>query len=340
MTTGLVTSVQYVPRGAELVSAAAVSATTLTVESGEDFDDAGGDLELNGVRYEYESCDIDTGVITLTSAVTVAGAVDDFVYSVAGGQREVDHVAEVSVGDGDDIEVYIPYAERALWPEGVYDDGVPVTLTPDLERIASVPGRTPIVDSDFVTYEGRTVDGPVITGGYLATTLSSGYRVIINGSQIAMVSADGTVVRSVIDPTGYLSIDPIVSSGSIHGDDVYVDSVPTSASAANCRMNNDGRLVQSTSVRAAKGSIRDLKLEPADVLKIRPRTWKSKLPGEKGEPGVGVIAEELEDIGLGVFCEYRDGVLTGVQYERLVVALLPVLRDQEARIAALEKRAK
>lgn len=147
---GLVDSVQRVPRGSELVTAAASTSTTLFLDSVEDFDNAGGDLEINGVRYEYVSSDLDLDSILLATGLTAAGAVGDSVFPVSGGQIEVDYIAYVSMGDGDPAEVVIPFGERPLWPEGVYPDPVPVVLSSDLENIVDVSGRVPVIEGTVV----------------------------------------------------------------------------------------------------------------------------------------------------------------------------------------------
>lgn len=148
---GLVNSVQRVARGSELVTAAASGATVLSVDSAEDFDNAGGDLEVNGVRYAYTSSDIETDTITLAApGLTAAGAVSDSVLLVLGGQVAVDHIAYVTMGEGDEAEVVIPYADRTIWPEGFYTEPVPVMLSSDLTTIAEVPGRVPVIDGTVV----------------------------------------------------------------------------------------------------------------------------------------------------------------------------------------------
>lgn len=67
---------------------------------------------------------------------------------------------------------------------------------------------------------------------------------------------------------------------------------------------------------------------------------------DDAQPVVGLIAEDLDDAGLGFFCEYDgDGNLTGVDYSRLSVAVLRLaqqamdevdeLRVEVARLSSL-----
>lgn len=67
---------------------------------------------------------------------------------------------------------------------------------------------------------------------------------------------------------------------------------------------------------------------PVDALrqvKWRVYTFKDdlNLKFDDAQPVVGLIAEDLDDAGLGFFCEYDDdGVLTGIDYPRFSVAAL------------------
>ena len=67
---------------------------------------------------------------------------------------------------------------------------------------------------------------------------------------------------------------------------------------------------------------------------------------DDAQPVVGLIAEDLDDVGLGFFCEYDgDGNPTGVDYPKLSVAALRLaqqamdevdgLRDEVARLSSL-----
>lgn len=49
---------------------------------------------------------------------------------------------------------------------------------------------------------------------------------------------------------------------------------------------------------------------------------------DDAQPGVGLLAEDLDDAGLGFFCEYdADGNPTGVDYPRLSVAVLRLAQE-------------
>lgn len=53
----------------------------------------------------------------------------------------------------------------------------------------------------------------------------------------------------------------------------------------------------------------------------------------------GVIAEDLDEAGLGLFVVYNpDGTPESVLYDRIGPALIPIVRNQRDRITALESR--
>ncbi|GAA5122157.1 hypothetical protein GCM10023339_40120 [Alloalcanivorax gelatiniphagus] len=77
------------------------------------------------------------------------------------------------------------------------------------------------------------------------------------------------------------------------------------------------------------------------VLQMRGRTWRDKAQVEQDpdteDRYVGFIAEELDELGLTAFVEYDDeGQPNAIAYDRLSVALLAVLKDQERRLCRVE----
>ena len=115
----------------------------------------------------------------------------------------------------------------------------------------------------------------------------------------------------------------------------------TTSSAANMFIDNDGRIWKSTSARKYKQDIEDAEIDASAVLQMRPRTWRDRAEVD-GDPAtttryVGFIAEELDELGLGQFVTRTpDGAVEGIAYDRLVAAVIPVLKDFDARLKQLE----
>lgn len=133
----------------------------------------------------------------------------------------------------------------------------------------------------------------------------------------------------------------------------------TTGNAANMYIGGTtGNVFMCTSVRAEKLNITTVgKSDIPDPLRLRPVHYRDKSeaenrakflsgdwPKDEPEPNVprrflGLIAEEVEAAGLTDLVTYdENGKLQGVAYERLAVALIPIIREQRDQLAALTAR--
>jgi len=83
------------------------------------------------------------------------------------------------------------------------------------------------------------------------------------------------------------------------------------------------------------------------ALQLQPKTWVDKLQYEgngNSTEGLrrypGFIAEDLEELGLGLFVSYdtETGLVEGINYGELTAAMIPVLNHQQEKIESLEAR--
>jgi hypothetical protein len=184
---GEVQAVALVAQGSEVDADVAAGSLLLTVTNPVDFDEDGGTLEINDTRYEYETVDPDSGIVTLTLPLSSAISDGDRVLIISGGKIATDYIAYVSLGDGDEVEVPIPYAERDLWPEGEYDDPVVVDLSDDLEEILTVPGRIPLRDGGYIdpnTLPLRAFQDQWSATGPGAQSLRLTYQPVLNSEHL------------------------------------------------------------------------------------------------------------------------------------------------------------
>ena len=107
-----------------------------------------------------------------------------------------------------------------------------------------------------------------------------------------------------------------------------------------CYVNTDGTLGWVSSSRRHKKNIEAASVDVDAVLAMRLVTFLYKVEvdtGRLGELQHGLIAEDLDDLGLDWLVDYgTDGSPEGVRYDRLALALLPVIQRQEARLTAIE----
>jgi hypothetical protein len=196
----------------------------------------------------------------------------------------------------------------------------------------------------------------------------TGATVSISGS-LSVSGSYGAISASSLATTG--SID-VGSSGSgarvastafaIWGLGNIIDSAgyvfprnPTAATGtANVRQVGSGQeLLRVTSARRYKHDIQDVDYG-LKALNLRPRTWIDKNEYEKNGNSIdglyripGFVAEEVREAGLEEMLtyDYETGELAGLSYDRMVAALIPVIKYQDsvikdlsARIEALENK--
>lgn len=114
----------------------------------------------------------------------------------------------------------------------------------------------------------------------------------------------------------------------------------TSASAANVVVASGGELYRSTSSLKYKTDVQDATAAEQDaVLLLRPVTYRSLADADDSQARFwGFIAEEVEQIDPRLVTHNEDGEPEGVQYDRIVPALVGIIQRQQAQIDALTAR--
>jgi hypothetical protein len=114
----------------------------------------------------------------------------------------------------------------------------------------------------------------------------------------------------------------------------------TTASAANVFVNSDGTLARSTSSLKYKTDVQNAKHGLAEVLKLRSVTYKGKSETDGDKIFGGLIAEEVDEIGLTEFVVYRDddGTPDALNYGNMVSLAFKAIQEQQAIINDLKAR--
>jgi len=173
--------------------------------------------------------------------------------------------------------------------------------------------RIPSLDASKITT--GTLSRPVSTSG--AGAFNS---IAVNGANAAIAS----------DGSGYFNAgltNPYANSHPVSGQAIYMSSVGTFGVGA--------------STMRVKKNIVDAQIDVDAVLGLRVRNfvYDADLVESDGSVQIGVIAEELEALGLTEFVIYdAAGVVSGVHYDRLALALIPVLQVQQSRLDLLADR--
>lgn len=133
---------------------------------------------------------------------------------------------------------------------------------------------------------------------------------------------------------------------------MYPTYLKTTSAGANVYVAADGALIRSTSAAKYKTDIQPAN-EFADygdkLINLTPKVWLDKAevkrykndPAKNKKPGYyyGLIADELDRAGLNKLVTYgEEGQVEGIQYDRLAVALLPVIKKLKEEIQELKER--
>lgn len=171
-----------------------------------------------------------------------------------------------------------------------------------------------------------------INGGKITAGTISG----ISGNFVGLTSLGITVnINPVTANAGVQS-----TSGSFSAS-ITNSGMPTSTDTGLDSVRMQGNtLVRVASSAAYKAEIEDA---PADlrVLELQPRTWRSLAEADDPDSRYyGLVAEEVAAAGLDeLVYDGPDGQPGGVAYDKIGVALLPIVRQLAERITDLEERA-
>ncbi|MFF3006360.1 tail fiber domain-containing protein [Kitasatospora sp. NPDC057940] len=120
---------------------------------------------------------------------------------------------------------------------------------------------------------------------------------------------------------------------------------PTGSTWYAVWVDGNHNFCRNTSSIRFKENVRDIEIDPAAVLALRPRIYDRRPSvNDEGQPiegrrdEVGLIAEEVDATLPEIVVRDEEGQIDSVRYDLLGLALLPVVQDQERRIKELEKR--
>ncbi|MCG0671270.1 prophage protein [Lactiplantibacillus plantarum] len=196
------------------------------------------------------------------------------------------------------------------------------------------------------------ISGGKSTNGWQVTKIGGAERgVLISGGA---VFTDGIRISPYIrvGDTGHAGTGMGGSNISMQASYIYLKSTHTTSKGANAYLAPDGALVPSTSAAKYKTDIvRSFETEMGDkLLEVPVAHWKDKEEvlaktrdsnAKDPETYFGMIADDLDDAGLNELVEYDDkGVVRSIQYDRVALALIPLIRNYRDRISELEIKVK
>jgi len=256
--------------------------------------------------------------------------------------------------DTNQVSVY----NGTAWVDIAPDVGTPGTYTKvTTDFKGRVTSGTTLAASDLPTTGTAGTYTKVTTDAYgrvsSGTTLSAGDIPTISTSQVSgygsgtwsgAVSTSSSITGGAITGNGLItgnagitaSVDGISSAGNIVG----VGTFNQTNTGRAMFVASSGLYGIGASSRRFKENIVDAEIDTDAVLDIRVRKFNYKKSFDETMPeDIGVIAEELEDLGLIDFIYYdSEGIPDGVAYEKLALALIPVLKKQQTQIDSVVAR--
>ena len=236
----------------------------------------------------------------------------------------------------------------------------------------NINGNAIIDTSGYLTATGATITGTITStngniGGWSISSsrlyngssyLDSGGNIVVTGT----ISASGNIGGGGLSSSAGLSISAggiTVSSGNttlttlttgstanIYGY-LYNQGYASTTGSANMRINTgNGLIAYTSSSQRYKVEIEPQIIPNESVLSLVAKSYVDKTEYEKNNNSdeglqrwLGLIAEDINKIPVlkDLLVEYDDkGKPNSVYYDRVAVALIPLLQDHEARLAKLE----
>jgi hypothetical protein len=140
-----------------------------------------------------------------------------------------------------------------------------------------------------------------------------------DGVELMTIKGSGNVGIGTSEPGTLLAINGLTGTSSgnylrIYNNNVYYDS---------------------SSLRL-KENIQPFKEDFTKIFKLEPKTYIDK---NAGLPNIGYIAEELDELGLKNLVIYNtNGQPDGIQYDKITLYLIEIIKDQQERLENLETK--
>jgi trimeric autotransporter adhesin len=170
--------------------------------------------------------------------------------------------------------------------------------------------------------------GNAITSGSKNTIIGS-----YNGNQggLDIRTASNNIVLSDGDGNPRLRLD---AAGILYCPEVYNS---TSGAAANVHVNASFQIVRSVSSIKYKRDIQNANYGLAEVMQLRPVTYKGKNENDGDTVFGGLIAEEVHAAGLTEFVQYAaDGTPDALAYGNMVSLAFKAIQELSAQVTALQ----
>lgn len=217
-----------------------------------------------------------------------------------------------------------------------------ITLSNSANKIVLFPGGILGIENLGGIFSGKGNDG-------------KWYPTRVGGANRGVIVSGGSATGDITGASPYIFVGVQEDLGTqfgnrilISGELVHIPSAykHTSSSSANVVVAKDGALIRSSSASKYKLDIKnDVDLEDSlKLIDVPLSTWVDKHEHEESgsnERYFGMIAEDLRDVGLEYLVQYgEDNEVEGINYDRVALLLIPLVKELKDRIEELERKGK
>ncbi|GAA5417703.1 hypothetical protein Pryu01_02778 [Paraliobacillus ryukyuensis] len=146
-----------------------------------------------------------------------------------------------------------------------------------------------------------------------------------------------TIFRSTSDHQGgAIFRSKVQVRGELNSSAVYNK---TTSSSSNVHVDGNYTIRRVTSAKKYKEEIEIAEVDYNAILNLHPKSWFDKAEVQENnnttdglDRHYGLIAEDVEAVGLHQYVTYNDNEVEGIEYDRLWTTLIPVVREMKDEI--------
>ena len=213
---------------------------------------------------------------------------------------------------------------------------------PDLDA-SKITGTTLVVER----LRGTSTGGMSLSSSThaLQTGLTDGANLAFDANEVQARNSGAAGTMSINRLGGDVDIGNTTTGMGIEGSELWANGVYDNVLSTSFRSvfvsstATRNKLGYVPSSRALKKNIEPLRYTAEQILAVEPVEFNYTSQADGDAKSAGFIAEELHDAGLTAFVSYdEEGKPASIHYEFFAVALQQVIRDQAARLSAIEAR--
>jgi hypothetical protein len=260
-------------------------------------------------------------------------------YLAEGMLTYLDSTKSLEVFDGTDwVGIEPTNLDASVITSGTFN----AARIPDLDA-SKITGTTLVVER----LRGTSTGGMSLSSSThaLQTGLTDGANLAFDANEVQARNSGAAGTMSINRLGGDVDIGNTTTGMGIEGSELWANGVYGNVLSTSFRSvfvsstATRNKLGYVPSSRALKKNIQPLRYTAEQILAVEPVEFNYTSQADGDAKSAGFIAEELHDAGLTAFVSYdEEGKPASIHYEFFAVALQQVIRDQAARLSAIEAR--